>query len=80
MAFTLFREGIKFSVVGLITAHTSYVIGPVRRLEGSLDNQGRVQLAKQKCARIASGVLATAIPSVCLSVCHTPVLCQNDGT
>ena len=35
-------------------------------------------------ARIASVVLATAIPSVCLSVCpsvcHTPVLCQNDGT
>jgi len=34
--------------------------------------------------RIASAVLATAIPSVCLSVrlsvCHTPVLCQNDGT
>jgi len=27
-------------------------------------------------ARIASAVLATAIPSVC----HTPVLCQNDGT
>ena len=43
-------------------------------------------------ARIASAVLATAIPSVrpsvrpsvclfvCLSVGHTPVLCQNDGT
>jgi len=40
-------------------------------------------------ARIASAVLATTIPSVCLSVClssvrlsvcHTPVLCQNDGT
>jgi len=35
-------------------------------------------------ARIASAVLATAIPSVRLSVrlslCHTPVLCQNDGT
>jgi len=34
--------------------------------------------------RIASAVLATAIPSVCPSVCpsvsHTPVLCQNDGT
>jgi len=27
-------------------------------------------------ARIASAVLAAAIPSVC----HTPVLCQNDGT
>ena len=31
-------------------------------------------------ARIASAVLATAILSVCLSVHHTPVLCQNDGT
>ena len=35
-------------------------------------------------ARIASAVLATAVPSVRLSVClsvrHTPVLCQNDGT
>ena len=35
-------------------------------------------------ARIASAVVATAIPSLCpsvrLSVCHTPVLCQNDGT
>jgi len=31
-------------------------------------------------ARIASAVLATPTPSVCLSVRHTPVLCQNDGT
>ena len=35
-------------------------------------------------ARIASAVVVTAIPSLCpsvrLSVCHTPVLCQNDGT
>ena len=31
-------------------------------------------------ARIASAVLATAIPSVCPSVCHTPVLCQNNST
>jgi len=31
-------------------------------------------------ASIASAVLATAIPSVRLSVRHTPVLCQNDGT
>jgi len=35
-------------------------------------------------ARIASAVLATPIPFVRLSVCpsvrHTPVLCQNDGT
>jgi len=30
-------------------------------------------------ARIASTVLATAIPSVCLSVCPF-VLCQKDGT
>jgi len=33
-----------------------------------------------RSARIASAVLATAIPSVCPSVRHTPVLCQNDGT
>jgi len=31
-------------------------------------------------ARTASAVLATAIPSVFLSVRHTPVLCQNGGT
>jgi len=31
-------------------------------------------------ARIASAVLAIAIPSVRPSVHHTPVLCQNDGT
>jgi len=30
-------------------------------------------------AGIASAVLAVAIPSVRLSVRHTPVLCQNDG-
>ena len=32
---------------------------------------------ERRSARIASAVLATAIPSVCLSVCHTPVLYQN---
>ena len=31
-------------------------------------------------ARIASAVLAIAIPSVCPSVRHTLVLFQNDGT
>jgi len=31
-------------------------------------------------ARTASAVLAMALPSVCLSVCHRPILCQNDGT
>jgi len=31
-------------------------------------------------ARIASAVLAIAIPSVCPSVYHTSVLCQNDCT
>jgi len=31
-------------------------------------------------ARIASAVLAIAIPSVCPSVRHTPVLCQNHGS
>jgi len=30
----------------------------------------------RRSAHIASAVLATAIPSVCLSVCHTPA----DGT
>jgi len=42
---------------------------------------------ERRNARIASAVLATAIPSVCLSVRlsvrpsvrDTPVLCQNDG-
>jgi len=34
----------------------------------------------QRAQCIASAVLATAIPSVCLSVRHTPVLCQNGGT
>jgi len=36
--------------------------------------------ARARNARIASAVLATAIPSVRLSVRHTPVLCQNDFT
>jgi len=40
----------------------------------------RVLFTARRNARIASAVLATAIPSVCLSVCHTPVLYQNDGT
>jgi len=44
----------------------------------------RAMLAIARNARIASAVLATPIPCVCLSVrpsvCHTPVLCQNDGT
>jgi len=38
--------------------------------------QGSVFTAR----RIASAVLATAIPSVCPPVRHTTVLCQNDGT
>ena len=33
-----------------------------------------------RSARIASAVLAIAIPSVYLSVRHAPVLCQNNGT
>ena len=37
-------------------------------------------ITARRNARIASAVLATAIPSVRLSVRHTPVLCQNDGT
>ena len=47
-----------------------------------------VTFTARRNARIASAVLAIAIPSACLSVrlsvrpsvCHTPVLCQNDGT
>jgi len=40
-----------------------------------------LQRAAMRCnALIASAVLATALPSVRPSVCHTPVLCQNDGT
>jgi len=34
-----------------------------------------VRFYSARNARIASAVLA-----VCLSVCHTPVLCQNGGT
>jgi len=37
-------------------------------------------ITARRNARIASAVLAIAIPSVCPSVHHTPVLCQNDGT
>jgi len=39
-----------------------------------------VAFTARRNARIANAVLATAIPSVRPSVCHTPVLCQNDGT
>ena len=39
-----------------------------------------ISFYSERNARIASAVLATAIPSVCPSVCHTPVLCQNYGT
>jgi len=51
-------------------------------------SQSLLIFTARRNAHIASTVLATAIPSVCLSVrpsvrpsvCHTPVLCQNDGT
>jgi len=50
---------------------------------GRIGALGAVFTARRN-ARIASAVLAIAIPSVCLSVRpsvrHTPVLCQNDGT
>ena len=39
-----------------------------------------VVFTARRNARISSAVLATAIPYVCPSVRHTPVLCQNDGT
>jgi len=60
-------------------------------VDGSLESRVEFLLSviellftARRSARIASAVLATAIPSVCrLSVCpsvrHTPVLCQNDG-
>ena len=35
---------------------------------------------ERRNARIASAVLATTIPSVRLSVRHTPVFCQKDST
>jgi len=57
------------------------VVGPTSS-EGRLDTL--ISRYSARNARIASAVLATAIPSVCPSVrpsvCHTPVLCQNDGT
>ena len=40
----------------------------------------QVRFCFSSARRIASAVLTTAIPSVCLSVRHTLVLCQNDGT
>jgi len=45
----------------------------------SLDEE-QLQFLQRASARIASDVLAIAIPSVCPSGRHTPVLCQNDGT
>ena len=42
-----------------------------------IDESLRIFTARRN-ARIASAVLAMANPSVRLSVCHTPVLCQND--
>jgi len=48
------------------------------------DPQFSAHFYSARNARIASAVLAKAIPSVRLSVSlsvrHTPVLCQNDGT
>ena len=52
----------------------------VARDSGRLLCFGRVIFTARRNARIASAVLAIAIPSVCPSVCHMPVLCQNDGT
>jgi len=37
-------------------------------------------LIVRRKASFASAAYSTANPSVCLSVCHTPVLCQNEGT
>jgi len=42
--------------------------------------QNNLIFTVRRNARIASAVVATAIPSICPSVRHTLVLCQNDGT
>ena len=72
-AYSLYHRGKVFSSFSdcSITIHTTMV-----------------DFYSARQARIASAVLATAMPSVRLSVClsvrlsvrHTPVLCQNDGT
>jgi len=53
-------------------------------IAGLVINQSINLFTARRNARIASVVLATAIPSVRpsvrLSIRHTPVLCQNDGT
>jgi len=44
------------------------------------NNRLHISFYSARNARIASAVLATAIPSVCLPVRHMPLLRQNDGT
>jgi len=54
------------------------IISPARHLRVSSQLLDSFYSAPQ--ASSASAVYATANPSVRLSVCHTPVFCQNDGT
>ena len=42
--------------------------------------QRSAKLPCKRNASFASAVHTTANPSVCLSVRHTPLLCQNEGT
>jgi len=42
--------------------------------------RSKIIFTARRNARIASAVLAIAIPSVHPSVRHTPILCRNDNT
>ena len=61
-------RGLELRVIGIVNSEKALHFADV--------------ITARRNARIANAVLATAIPSVCLSVClsvrHTPVLCQND--
>ena len=52
----------------------------MRNSDSLCTSELQLRFTARRNARIASGVLAIAIPSVRPSVRHTPVLCQNDGT
>ena len=63
--------------------HNKLLMALCSGIKTGYDTDWKVFTARRN-ACIASAVLATAIPSVrpsiSLSVCHTPVLCQNDCT
>ena len=63
-----------------ITDYTGPYIGGGLLLENATATFSNGFITARRNACIASAVLDTAIPSVCPSVRHTPVLCQNDGT